>query len=120
MRLYALRGATQLDSDSEEEMLEKVEAMMKALFEENSLRDHDVVSINFTVTNDLHSMNPATAYRRRGGANNIPLLCSQEPQIVNMMPRVVRALLYVYREEGEKPLLPQYLGETKKLRPDLP
>jgi len=119
MRLYALRGATQLEHDTEQQMLDKVEELMKALFESNSIDGKDVVSIHFTMTEDLHSLNPATAYRKRCKDTDIPLFCSQEPTIDGMMPRVVRVLLHLYRDEKGQPLKAQYHGNTKRLRPDL-
>jgi chorismate mutase len=119
MRLYALRGATQLECDDETQMLEKVETLMKALFEKNKIVPEQVVSIHFTLTDDLHSMNPATAYRRRCESHDIPLFCSQEPTIINMLPMVVRVMIHLYRESSEERLVHQYLEGTNMLRPDL-
>ncbi|MDC7246290.1 MAG: chorismate mutase [Sphaerochaetaceae bacterium] len=119
MRLFALRGATQLQADSAQEMMEKVGTLADSLFKENSIDPSDVVSIHFTVTGDLHSMNPATAYRRWTNESKIPLFCSREPDIDGMMPRVVRVLMYLYKDDQSPSLKAQYHGNTRQLRPDI-
>ncbi len=118
-RLYALRGATQLDIDTPQEMQDKVLALMKALFEKNSIVSEKVVSIQFSVTHDLQSMNPATAFRKTTGEGSIPLFCSQEPVVVDMPERTVRVMIQLYRDENLGALQPVYHGETKILRPDI-
>ena len=118
-RLYALRGATQLAKDTKEEMGEKIETLINTLYDENNIIIEDVVSIQFTITSDLHSLNPATAYRLRCKKGEAPLFCSSEPTIDGMLERTVRVMIYLYRDKSEKELIPIYLEGTRTLREDL-
>ncbi len=118
-RLYALRGATQLHMDTPQEMQEKVGALMKELFEMNGIASESVVSIQFSVTRDLTSLNPATAFRKATGEGSIPLFCSQEPEIEGMPERTVRVMLHLYRESSLGAPRALYHGATTALRPDL-
>lgn len=118
-RLYALRGATQLTIDTKEEMEEKIENLINSMYEVNEIKIDEVVSIQFTITNDLHSLNPATAYRIRCKKGDAPLFCMSEPDIVGMLERTIRVMIYLYRDESEKKLQHIYLEGTAALRKDL-
>ncbi len=118
-RLFALRGATQLQVDTPEEMVKRVSELLNSLFAMNSIVPESVVSIQFTVTPDLTAMNPATAYRKGTGEGRIPLFCMQEPLVTGMLERTVRVMLHLYREETDAPLRSVYQGGTALLRPDL-
>ena len=58
----------------------------------NGIAENHIVSIIFSLTQDLTAMNPATGLRRVGFAAT-PLFCTQEAHIAGGMPRVIRALL---------------------------
>ena len=118
-RLYALRGATQLQEDTPREMQEKVGALMRELFELNDITSTSVVSIQFTVTQDLRSMNPATAFRKTTGEGSIPLFCSREPDIEGMPERTVRVMIHLYRDSSLGSPRALYHGATTMLRPDI-
>jgi len=118
-RLYALRGATQLQEDTPQEMQEKVGTLMNELFEVNDITSASVVSIQFTVTKDLISMNPATAFRKATGEGSIPLFCSQEPDVEGMPERTVRVMILLYRESSLGSPRALYHGATTSLRPDI-
>jgi chorismate mutase len=98
-----------------------VEHLGTALFRGNNLAAEDIVSIQFTVTEDLTALNPATALRRGSAgslASGCALFCSQEPRYEGSLPGVVRVLITAYMDEGAKPLS-AYLDGAEKLRPDL-
>ena len=59
----ALRGATTVDEDTEEQVTERVVTLLEAMFERNDVDHDDLVSIIFTATDDIHSCFPATAAR---------------------------------------------------------
>ena len=118
-KLYALRGATQLEVDTKEEMGNKIESLINTLYEVNDIIIDDVVSIQFSITNDLHSLNPATAYRLRCKKGEAPLFCSIEPDIIGMLERTVRVMIYLYRDDSEKKIQHVYLEGTASLRKDL-
>jgi chorismate mutase len=49
----AVRGATQLDSDTREQMLDRVAEMVRGVMEANDITVDDFISIIFTSTSDL-------------------------------------------------------------------
>lgn len=118
MALRAIRGATQLDVDEREHLLERVTELVAAVLDRNQLSSDDVVSIVFTATRDLRSEFPAYAARSLG-IGDVPLLCAQQLDVRDAMPRVVRLLAHV-----ETPLTPAqirhvYLHGARNLRTDL-
>src|SRR3954467_10800943 len=90
----AVRGATQLDSDVREHMLERVAEMVADVMEANGLAVDDFISVIFTATSDLLSEFPAYAARRLG-FGDVPLICARELEIEGSMPRVVRMMAHV-------------------------
>jgi chorismate mutase len=114
----AIRGATQLDVDEREHLLERVTEMVGAVLERNGLSPADVVSILFTATQDLRSEFPAYAARSLG-INDVPLLCAQELDVIGAMPRVVRLLAHVDTELTPAQIRHVYLHGARNLRTDL-
>jgi chorismate mutase len=90
----AVRGATQLEHDVREHMLDRVAEMVLGVMEANRLSVDDFISVVFTATSDLVSEFPAYAARRLG-FGEVPLLCARELEIEGSMPRVVRMLAHV-------------------------
>ena len=118
-RLAAFRGAVCVENNAES-ITEQVCNMCRELFTRNAIKAEDIVSLQFTITNDITKLNPATALRRGDcglDVTAVPLFCSQEAYIEGGMPLVVRALLTAYVEEGcERHNV--YLNGAEKLRPD--
>lgn len=118
-RLWALRGAVQVEKDTKELIEIAVEDMLSQLIKNNKLEIEDMVSINFTITDDLQSYNPATALRNKiKEISNVPLFCMQEPKIENSLDKTIRVLIYLYAETDFK-AKHLYLGAAANLRSDL-
>ena len=73
--LRALRGATTVDEDTEEQVHERVVELLKEMCDRNDVDHDDIVSILFTATDDLHSTFPA-AGARKIGLGDVPLICA--------------------------------------------
>jgi chorismate mutase len=116
--IRAIRGATQLDLDEREHLLDRVTELVGAVLERNRLTSDDVVSIVFTATRDLRSEFPAYAARSLG-INDVPLLCAQELDVIGAMPRVVRLLAHVETELTPAQVRHVYLHGAQNLRTDL-
>lgn len=114
----AVRGATQLDSDVREHMLERVAEMVVDVMEANGLTVDDFISVIFTATSDLVSEFPAYAARRLG-FGEVPLICARELEIAGSMPRVVRMLAHVETELPKSDITHVYLHGAAQLRRDL-
>lgn len=118
MAVRALRGATQLDVDEREHLLESVRDLLAELLKVNELTADDFISVVFTVTPDLHSEFPAVAARELG-FGSVPLLCTQEIDVPGALPRVVRLLAHVETDRPRAQMRHVYLRGARALRLDL-
>jgi chorismate mutase len=116
--LRAVRGATQLEADDRDHMLERVAEMVLDVMDSNGLGVEDFVSVIFTATSDLVAEFPAYAARRLG-FGEVPLLCARELEIAGSMPRVVRMLAHVETELPRAEVTHVYLHGAAALRKDL-
>ena len=119
MGVHALRGATQLDIDDRDHLLERVAELVRELMTRNGLTPEDLISIVFTATSDIRSEFPAYAARAIG-ITDVPLLCAQELEVVGAMPRVVRLLAHAETDVPRTLLRHVYLHGALELRTDLP
>ena len=60
MAVRAIRGATQVDADDREQVLEATRELVSAVLERNALEHDDIISILFTATPDLVAEFPAS------------------------------------------------------------
>ena len=118
MAVRAVRGATQLDTDDREHMLDRVAEMVLDVMESNALEVDDFISVIFTATSDLVSEFPAYAARRLG-FGDVPLLCARELEIAGSMPRVVRMMAHVETDLTRGEVTHVYLHGAANLRRDL-
>ena len=118
MAVRAIRGATQLDRDEREHLLERTAELVREVLDRNELRPDDLVSVFFTATPDLHAEFPAYA-ARRFGIDDVPLLCAQELDVSGAMPRVVRLLAHVETDGPRAEVRHVYLHGAAALRTDL-
>jgi chorismate mutase len=115
----ALRGATTLDADTEEQVNERVQALLREMLARNGVDHDDVISIVFTATEDVTSMFPATAARGIG-LGDVPLLCAREISVKGGASLCVRVLLQLTTDRPRSELRHVYLEGAKGLRDDLP
>jgi len=118
MAVRAVRGATQLEHDTREHMLDRVAELVGDVMSANSLEVDDFISIIFTATSDLHSEFPAYAARQLG-FSDVPLICARELEIEGSMPRVVRLMAHVETEMPRAEVTHVYLHGAAQLRRDL-
>jgi chorismate mutase len=117
MRLYALRGAIDVEANDSEAILSRTEELVREVMARNGLSPEVMVSCVFTATPDLTAEFPAVAARRLG-LDRVPLLCAREIDVDGALPRIIRLLLHYHAEEGHTPRH-VYLGAAKALRIDL-
>lgn len=118
MAVRAVRGATQLEADDRDHLLERVAEMVADLMAANALSVDDFISVIFTATPDLVSEFPAYAARRLG-FDDIPLICARELDVAGAMPRVVRMLAHVESDLARSDVTHVYLHGAASLRRDL-
>jgi chorismate mutase len=119
MAVRAVRGATQVDADQREQVLDATTELLTEVLRRNDLSNEDLISVVFTATPDLHSEFPAYAARQMG-ITDVPLLCAAEIDVPGAMPRVLRLLAHVETERPRADLRHVYLRGAAALRTDLP
>jgi chorismate mutase len=117
MRLWAVRGAVQVDANERDAILGSTWELMRELMSRNGLEPDALVSCIFTCTDDLDAEFPAVAARELG-LDHVPLLCAREINVPGSMERVIRVIVHYYGPTGAEPAH-AYLGEAQKLRADL-
>jgi chorismate mutase len=115
----AVRGATQVDADDREMILEAVSELVSAVLERNRLGADDLISVVFTATPDLRAEFPAYA-ARLAGITDVPLLCATEIDVPGALPRVIRLLAHVETTAARQDVRHVYLRGAAGLRTDLP
>lgn len=118
-RVRAVRGATTVDVDERDHLLERTRELIDAVLLRNELSSSDLISILFTMTPDLHAAFPAEA-ARLGGITDVPLMCAQELDIQPSIPRCIRLMAHIQTEKTPQELRHVYLHDARQLRTDLP
>ena len=118
MAVRAVRGATQLERDEREHLLERVAEMVSDVMESNGLSVEDFISVIFTSTSDLTSEFPAYAARQLG-FTDVPLVCARELEIEGSMPRIVRLMAHIETDLPRADITHCYLHGAARLRRDL-
>ncbi len=118
-RLYAIRGATGAQN-TKESIISNVAQMCLQIFKENALCAEDIVSIQFTQTQDLTAQNAAAALRlgqNEFDVSSVALFTMQEPNIDGSPKNMVRVLVTAYLPNGAQ-RHHVYINGGEKLRPD--
>ena len=118
MSIRAIRGATQVEANSEESIAEGTRELISALFEANGLGADSVISILFTATADLTAAFPAASVRSLG-LEDTPLICAVEIDVPGALPRTIRAMVHVESSKAKGEISHIYLHGAKVLRRDI-
>ncbi len=113
----AVRGAIQVTVNSASAIEAAAIRLTAEVLRLNRIAENHIVSIVFSLTEDLTAANPATGLRRTGFAST-PLFCTQEARTDGALPRVIRVLLTYDSPDGAA-AVPVYLDGAEGLRPDL-
>jgi len=93
-RLIAIRGASTVAADTQEEIESSSIELLKEILARNALKQEQIVSIQITTTKDITAYYPATALRKSGCA--APLFSASEPDIKDSLPLCIRFLILAY------------------------
>ena len=117
MRCRGIRGATTVDLNTPEAILEATTELLAEMMRANDLVIDDVASAYFTTTRDLNAEFPAVAANKLGWTD-VALLCGHEMEIPGSLPMCLRILLHVNTEKAARDLTHVYLRGATVLRPD--
>lgn len=118
MRVRAARGAIVVIRDDADVVLDATERLLATVLERNAVEQDDLISVLFTVTDDLRSAFPAGAARRMG-LGRVPLMCGREIPVEGSMPSVIRLLAHFHSERTLDEVAHVYLDGAESLRDDL-
>jgi chorismate mutase len=118
MRLRGIRGATTVDANTRDAILEATTELLLALVEANGIQADDVASAFFTTTPDLTAEFPALAARKALGWSDVALMCGHEMNVLGSLPMCVRILLHVNTDRQQSEVKFVYLRGARALRGD--
>lgn len=117
MRCRGIRGATTVDENSPEAILDATTELLTELVRANNLQMEDIASAFFSTTTDLDAEFPAVAANKLGWTD-VALLCGHEINVPGSLRQCLRVLLHVNTDKGPQQLVHVYLRGAKDLRPD--
>lgn len=118
MNLRAVRGATTVEVNEREAIIEATKELLGEIIKRNDIKTEDMVDIIFTVTSDLDKVFPAASARQMGIVD-VPLLDMLAPQIEGSLKKCIRVLVHFYTDKNNRDIHPVYLKGAECLRPDI-
>jgi chorismate mutase len=118
MLVRGIRGATTVEANTVDAVLEATRELLEAMLKANEVDVEYVASAFFTTTVDLNAEFPALAARDVVGTN-VALLCGHEMNKPGGLPMCLRILLHLNTDKAAKDIKHIYLRGAKVLRPDL-
>lgn len=118
MAVRGIRGATTVDENGAEAIVDATEELLRALVAQNAIDPLEIASAFFTTTTDLTAEFPAYAARRLGWLT-VPLMCGHEMNVPGALPRCIRVMLHLNTELPQAALRHAYLRGAVALRRDL-
>ncbi|WP_207223284.1 chorismate mutase [Leptolyngbya iicbica] len=118
-RIQGIRGAITVSQNSAEAIADATHELLDAIESQNRLSPEYLISVTFSVTQDLDALFPAAAARQRPGWDVVPLLDVQHMHVVGSLPRCIRVLMHTQVPVLHEQVSHVYLREARNLRPDL-
>lgn len=113
--MKAIRGATTVDKDCEEEIKKAVKELLSQTVKKNKLEREEMVCILFTNTSDIHSYYPAKA-AREAGFYTCALFSSAEPEMEGALPLCIRIMILA---DIDREPIHVYMNRASGLRKDI-
>ncbi len=114
----AIRGAIDVASNDEHEILSATAELLQQIAIKNNIKKEDAAAVFFSVTEDLNAVFPAKAARQMGWTD-VPLFDVVEIDVPGALPRCIRVLLLLNTNKGLHEMVHVYLKGAVALRKDL-
>ncbi|MCY3559161.1 MAG: chorismate mutase [Chloroflexi bacterium] len=118
-RLRGIRGATTVENNTREDIIEATEELLAEMITRNDIESSEVASAWFTTTPDLNAEFPAVAARLTYRWSHAALMCSHEMDVPGSLPSCLRILLHVNTPLRQNQIQHVYLRGARVLRTDL-
>lgn len=119
MSVRGIRGATTVEVNEEQVILDATLELLERLVEANDIQPEDIASIIVTVTHDLDAAFPARAIRALPGWELVPLMCALEVPVKGSLEKCIRLMVHVNTDKRQDEIRHIFLGRARELRPDL-
>ncbi len=113
-----IRGATTVDTNTKEDILERTKELLQQIVGSNQIEKENVAYAMFTTTSDLNAEFPALAAREIGW-HEVPLLCGQEIDVPNSLGKCIRILILYNTDKSAEEISHIYIRGAVNLRPDI-
>jgi chorismate mutase len=110
-----IRGATTVDNNTKEDILNSAKELLQKMIDANGLQSENVACAIFTTTNDLNAEFPAAAARQLGWAHPA-LLCAQEMNVPGSLQRCLRILILYNTEKSAEEIVHVYIKGATTLK----
>ncbi|MCX5994864.1 MAG: chorismate mutase [Chloroflexi bacterium] len=115
MLCRGIRGATTVDSNTKEDILNSAKELLQKMIDANGLQPENVACAIFTTTHDLNAEFPAAAARQLGWAHPA-LLCAQEMNVPGSLQRCLRILILYNTEKSAEEIVHVYIKGATTLK----
>ena len=116
-KLTIIRGATTAKDNSVKEIENAVIELIEELIKRNNINVNNLLSITFTVTNDLDACFPASVARKCNGLDSVAFLDCQQMYVPNDVDFCIRLMAQVLLTP-DRSINHPYLRGASKLRTD--
>ena len=117
IKISVIRGATTSNGNTKVEITSAVNELIEELISRNNLVPNNILSIIFTVTNDLNACFPASVARKYSGLDQVAFLDCQQMFVPDDINFCIRLMAQV-KLPLDKKLNHTYLRGASNLRPD--
>ena len=116
--IRGIRGATTVESNAQEAILQATQELLGKMIESNGIVEDDVASVLFSATPELDDTFPAKAARMMGWTRTA-LMGFQEADVKHGLPMCIRVLIHWNTDKSLDEIRHVFLRGAVVLRPDL-
>lgn len=117
--IRGIRGATTVNADSNEEVLQETSRLALEMTKANDIEPESIASVIISTTSDITSAFPARAVREISGWAYVPVMCTHEMNVPGALEKCIRLMIHVNTVKSQKEIQHIYLNKAVQLRPDL-
>jgi chorismate mutase len=110
-----IRGATTVDNNTREDILNAGKELLQKMIDANGLVPENVACAVFTTTQDLNAEFPAAAARQLGWSH-AALLCAQEMNVPGSLQKCLRILVLYNTEKNANEIVHVYIKGATALK----
>ncbi len=115
MRCRGIRGATTVEENTRESILQATRELLEKMIRANEIKVEEIACAFFTSTPDLTAEFPALAARQMGWTQ-VALLCGHEMHVPGSLPQCLRILILYNTERAAGEIVHVYIKGAEKLR----